>query len=96
MRLICWVYKRYELLQETILWGLISLPYSMAALEPAWKKKLNKKQGITSTPTYGRAFGRALASFITSSVWNCYMLVWWTKKQQNLHDLIASTYVLKN
>lgn len=47
--------------------------------------------------SFGRATGRYFAEIISGIILLIgYMMVGWTKRKQGLHDMIASTYVVKS
>lgn len=47
--------------------------------------------------SFGRATGRYFAEIISGLILLIgYMMVGWTKRKQGLHDMIASTYVVKS
>lgn len=45
--------------------------------------------------SFGRATGRYFGKFLSSLLYIGYLMIFWTKKKQALHDMIASTLVVR-
>lgn len=47
--------------------------------------------------TFWRALGREIAAYLSAIIlFIGYFMIGWTKRKQGLHDMIASTYVVRN
>jgi uncharacterized RDD family membrane protein YckC len=45
--------------------------------------------------SFGRATGRYFGKFLSSILYIGYLMIFWTKKKQGLHDMMASTLVVR-